>query len=154
MFDRIPSDIFGAQSVKAGLDYVARILRSIFFDRGEPSFELDSPVARVYAHASGMVLKLRGFLTNGDSEHRYFTVIAEQGETEAHRLQRVMYRNGLSRREPELMLWLRSAPPTCHDIAAAMEVSAETVKTCFKRIVEKLDLHGRTGLARRILEQN
>jgi DNA-binding CsgD family transcriptional regulator len=136
VFNRIPVDAFGAQSLKDGLDYVARVLRSIFFERGEPSFELDSPVARIYAHASGMVLKLRGFLTDGEPDRRYFTVIAEKGETEHHRLQRLMYRYGLSRREAELLLRLGSAPPTSHEMAAAMGVSDETVKTYFKRIAE------------------
>lgn len=154
VFDQMPIDAFGAQPVKAGLEYVACILRSIFFGREEPSFELSSPVARVYAHASGMVLKLRGFLVNGDREQRYFTVIIEQGESEEHRLQRLMYRHGLSRREAELLLRLRTAPPTSHEIAAAMGISGETLRTYFKRIAEKLDLHGRAELARRILAEN
>jgi DNA-binding CsgD family transcriptional regulator len=154
IFDRQPADPLSARSMRAGLDYIARILRTVFFaPEGSPS-ELDSPVVRIFAHASGLVLKLRGFLTNGDCAHRYFTVIVEQGETGEHHLQRLMYRHGLSRREAELLLRLKGATLTYQEIATAMGVSKETVKTYFKRIAEKLDLHGRTELARRILGEN
>lgn len=154
IFDREPADPFSAQSMRAALDYVARILRTVFFAPDGPPPEFDSPVVRIFAHASGLVLKLRSFLTNGDCQHRYFTVIIEQGETAEHRLRRLMYRYGLSRRETEVLLRLNGAPLTYHEIAATMGLSKETVKTYFKRIAEKLDLHGRTELARRVLGDN
>jgi DNA-binding CsgD family transcriptional regulator len=151
VFDRVPLDAFAAEQIKTGLSYITRILRSIFFDQRDLSFELHAPVVRVYAHRSGIILKIRGFLTDGDPDHRFFTVIAEQGETEAHRQQRLMYRFGLSRRETDLLLRLTRVPQT-GELAAAMGVSRETLKTYFKRLAEKLELHGRTELTKFALD--
>jgi hypothetical protein len=42
-------------------------------------------VVRVYSHRTGIILRLRGYLINGDLNQRYFTVIVEEGETQESR---------------------------------------------------------------------
>jgi hypothetical protein len=85
VFDNLPADAFAASQVQSSLEYIANILRSIFLDKGQPSFNLNSPVVRVYSHRTGIILRLRGYLINGDLNQRYFTVIVEEGETQESR---------------------------------------------------------------------
>ena len=103
VFDNLPADAFAASQVQSSLEYIANILRSIFLDKGQPSFNLNSPVVRVYSHRTGIILKLRGYLINGDLNQRYFTVIVEEGETQESRRKRILYRYGLSHRDVELL---------------------------------------------------
>ena len=146
VLDDIPRDIFAANNMKSAFDYIARTLRSIFFDGGEVEFSLGAPVACVYSHRTGIALKLRGFLTAAERE-RYFTIIVEEGETEELYRKRLMYRFGLSAHE-FVVLRMIAEKLRPKEISAAMNVSRDTVKTYFRRIIEKLNLEGQSGLLR------
>ena len=144
--DGLNSERFGANNVKRALAYIAHIVRSLLFENPDRSLSLPPPVARVYSHHSGIVLSLRGFLANGESA-KYFTVIVEQGETRTGYRKRLMYRYGLSSRETEVLSLLTARLKT-NEIAQQMHISRETVKTCFRRLIDKLALDGQASLVR------
>ena len=145
VFDDLSADAFAQSQVKSSLQYIAKILCAVFFEKQPTAFELDSPVVRIYSHRTGVALKLRGYLTFGDPDQHCFTVIVEEGETAELRHKRIMYRYGVSRREVEL-LGLVAARERAAEIAARMSVTTETARTYLKRLTDKLELTGRRAL--------
>jgi DNA-binding CsgD family transcriptional regulator len=145
VFDDLPADAFAATQVKSSLTYIASVLKAVFFGNGEFWSNAMSPATRIFSHHTGIALKLRGYLADGNTDERYFTVIVEQGETEEHRHRRTMHRFGLSLREVEL-LDLMAARYSSKEIALKMSIGTETVRTYLKRMIDKLDLIGYHGL--------
>src|SRR5262249_2056465 len=64
------------------LRHIAGELRAIFGARDELSIGADQPMVRMYAHRSGAILRLWGFLSDSGENNGHFTVLIELGETE------------------------------------------------------------------------
>ena len=143
VLDGLRADAFTIQ-ISQGLEYIARTVRTIFHDR-ENSAHTGAPAARIFSHASGITLCLRGFVTERNRGKECVVVLVEQGELEQHRRQRIMYRYGLSPREAELLTLLGSGLSS-RDIAARMGVGKGTIKTYANRIADKLDLRSLLAL--------
>jgi DNA-binding CsgD family transcriptional regulator len=118
--------------------YITRILKRIFFDNSDREPTIPAPVMRVYSHASGIVLRLRGVLAQGEGSN-YLTVIVEQGELAEHRLGRLRYRWGLSPRETDILVAMSDGKKPA-EIAAAMNLQRDTLKSYLRRLTDKLDI--------------
>jgi DNA-binding CsgD family transcriptional regulator len=121
------------------LQYIAHVLNRVFSKDGEPEAATASPVVRLYSHWSGVVLRLRGVLTQGVEGKNYFIVIVEQGELEDHRQHRLRFRWGLSAREFQILAGLANGRMP-NEMAQHMNLQRDTLKSYMQRLVEKLDL--------------
>ena len=72
--------------------------------RDKLSIGADQPVVRTYAHRSGAIIRLRGFLSDSGENRGHFTVLIELGETETLLRQRLSSRYRLRARQAELLM--------------------------------------------------
>lgn len=131
----LPLDAFGPECLRPGLDYVARVLRGVFFECGKQKDAL--PALAIYSHPSGVILKLRAFALDVAGGAVRFVVLIERGETDQLKRKRLMARFGLSGREYDSVRAVAAGqrPP---EIARAMRVSQESVKSYLRRARDKL----------------
>lgn len=94
------------------LRHIAGELRAIFGARDELSIGADQPMVRMYAHRSGAILRLRGFLSDSGGNNGHFTVLIELGGTETLLRQRLSSRYRLSPRQAELLVLLSNGAST------------------------------------------
>lgn len=126
----------GAHEAIAGaLERIARILGGIFSSDWKTT--CGRPTA-VHHDASGIVLKLRGFVLRDESETRYFNVIVERGELRAVRRRRFAARYGLSATDVELLAGLAANESTLCT-ANRLSVTRATLRTYLCRLGDKLE---------------
>jgi len=133
-----------------GLDYVCHTLAGIF---GIDAISSSTPVTRLFAHRSGLKLRLRGVLVEGADGRRYVTVMVERGESVMQRRTRFAARWGLSPREAEV-LELVAAGKTNPEIGTILGLSPLTVKKHAERILVTLGVETRTAAAATFLQDS
>jgi len=142
--DGIGADGFHLPQISDAFAYVAATLREIFHDPDSGLTNSAPPVARVYAHWSGIVLKLRGLRMTAADGRAYTTVLVERGETAAARRRRMLARWGLSQREGEV-LDLICDNKTGPEIAILLTLSHNTVRKHTSSILAKLGIETRAA---------
>jgi DNA-binding CsgD family transcriptional regulator len=144
VLDGIGADAFRLPQIRDALAYIAQTLNGIFHDPNSGLTATGPPVARAYAHWSGIVLKLRGLRMTAADGREYTTVLVERGETaEAHR-RRMVARWGLSEREAEV-LDLICDNKTGPVIAILLTLSHDTVRKHTSAILAKLGVETRAA---------
>jgi DNA-binding CsgD family transcriptional regulator len=122
------------------LEYVAMRLRNIFNGR-ESRSEIGPPAVAIFSHRAGIVLKLTGHQAPGERGEELFVVLVEQLEPEAFLRARLMYRYGLTPREGELLMLLRSGQSVAQT-GKELGISLPTAKTYARNLVDKLEVSG------------
>ena len=128
---------FAPSQIRSSLAYIALTLREIFRDGGGNCVDRATPTVRLYSDHSGRVLKLRGYLIEGE-RRRSFAVLVEEVEPAELFHQRMIYRHGLSPREVQVLA-LRRGAFTCRKIAEHLDLSVATVKTYLRQVSAKLE---------------
>jgi transposase/DNA-binding CsgD family transcriptional regulator len=129
----------------APFSYIACQLRAIFGSREEINLDAEQPVARIYSHGSGAMLRLRGFISDLGDSRGHFTVLIELGETESLLRQRLLSRYRLSQRQADLLMFLRQGVGN-RDIARRLSIRPPALKSSLRELRFKLDLPGRSSL--------
>jgi DNA-binding CsgD family transcriptional regulator len=99
----------------------------------------------MYAHRSGAILRLRGFLSNSGENNGHFTVLIELGETETLLRQRLSSRYRLSARQAELLLLLRNGATT-KEMGERLDAGVSALKASLRELRLKLDLPDQPSL--------
>ncbi|HUN58415.1 MAG TPA: helix-turn-helix transcriptional regulator [Candidatus Binataceae bacterium] len=146
LLDGITVDALRLPQLRKAFDYIAKTLREIFHDPDSGLSVSVPPVARVYLHWTGIVLKLRGVYMMGADGRDYTTVLVERGETKEARWRRLAARWGLGEREAEV-LRLIAESRTGPEIAILLEISHETVRKHTSAILAKLGVENRAAAA-------
>jgi DNA-binding CsgD family transcriptional regulator len=136
-FEGMPLDAFGPDNIRSALDYVAHVLRDAFSTRSDFTYPI--PAASSYSHWTGIILRLRAFAVDGPGAGLRFVVLIERAETDELRRRQLMARFGLSAREFDSVRALAAGQRPV-EIAHAMKVSQESVKSYLYRAREKLAL--------------
>jgi DNA-binding CsgD family transcriptional regulator len=144
VIDGVKADAFQLSQVRDALAYVAATLKDIFHDPDSGLTATAAPVARVYAHWSGIVLKLRGLRMIAADGREYTTVLVERGETIEARRRRMIARWGLSRREAEVLGYITESK-TGPEIAILLGLSHDTVRKHTSGILAKLGVETRAA---------
>ncbi len=131
-----------------GLEYVCQTLAKVF---GGEAINASTPVTRVFAHWSGLKLRFRGVLVEGDDGRRYITVMIERGESAVQRREQFAARWGLSARETAI-LELVAGGKTNPEIGTILGLSPLTVKKHVQNILSILEVETRTAAAALFLE--
>jgi transposase/DNA-binding CsgD family transcriptional regulator len=145
IYDNRGAGISANRGFSEALSHIARELRVIFGSRDELSIGADQPVVRMYAHRSGAILRLRGFLSDSGENSGHFTVLIELGETETLLRQRLSSRYRLSARQAELLMLLRKGAST-KEMGERLDASASALKASLRELRLKLDLPDQSSL--------
>lgn len=145
IYDNRGAGISANRGFAEALSHIARELRAIFGSRDELSIGADQPVVRMYAHRSGAILRLRGFLSDSGENNGHFTVLIELGETETLLRQRLSSRYRLSARQAELLMLLRKGAST-KEMGERLDASASALKASLRELRLKLDLPDQSSL--------
>jgi DNA-binding CsgD family transcriptional regulator len=127
------------------LEYVAMRLRKIFNGREQSPSEIGPPAVAIFSHRAGIVLKLTGHQAPGERGEELFVVLVEQLEPEAFLRARLMYRYGLTPREGELLMLLRSGQSVAQT-GKELGISLPTAKTYARNLIDKLEVTGLRAL--------
>lgn len=138
VFDGRQVDAFAATAIRDGLRYVSQIVRQTFADARESDHHLSVPAARVWWHSAGVVLKLRGFLSQRPSGSSIVTILVEECELARVKARRLAIRYGMSVREAQTLLLFRKGCSR-KQIAGRLSLSINTVKTYLREIALKMD---------------
>jgi DNA-binding CsgD family transcriptional regulator len=99
----------------------------------------------MYAHRSGAILRLRGFLSDSGENSGHFTVLIELGETETLLRQRLSSRYRLSARQADLLMLLRKGA-SIKEMGERLDASASALKASLRELRLKLDLPDQSSL--------
>ena len=145
IYDGFETDLSSSGEMSAALGYIARQLRAIFGNRDETSIDAAQPVVRIYSHRSGVMLRMRGFITNLGKNGGHLAVMIEPGETNSLLRQRLSARYQLSRRQADVLMLLRSGASN-KQIAELLATSRSALKSSLGELRLKLDLSDRCSL--------
>jgi hypothetical protein len=90
--DGLGTDTFRLPRIRDAFAFIAAILKDIFHDPDSGLMNTAPPVARVYSHWSGLVLKLHGSHMIGRDGREYTIILVERGETGESRRRRMIAR--------------------------------------------------------------
>jgi len=151
--DGVGADGFHLPQIRDALAYISQTLNGIFHDPDSGLSVAGPPVARLYAHWSGIVLKLRGLQMVGADGREYTTVLVERGETAEVRRRQMIARWGLSQREGEV-LDLICDNKTGPEIAILVKLSHDTVRKHTSSILAKFGVETRAGAVAAVRDFN
>lgn len=137
--------------IRDAIEYITSTLQLIFHESAGSSWSVVAPVAQVYIHWTGIVLRLRGVQMTGADGREYITILVERGETLVLRQRRFVLKWGLSQREAEI-LELIAQGKTGPESAILLGISHDTVRKHMSRVFEKLGVENRTAAASIALE--
>jgi DNA-binding CsgD family transcriptional regulator len=137
VFDGRPSDAFAAARIRMGFEYIGRTIRTILFDRKSAPAEVGAPVVKIWSHATGLTIRLRGHVAEDAIGREMTTVFVEQGESAPLFRKRLQFRFGLSEREAEVLALMKQNTRRS-EIAVHLGISQNTVKTYVRQISAKL----------------
>jgi DNA-binding CsgD family transcriptional regulator len=146
VLDGVNVSAFSMPQLRDAFDYIAQALDGIFRDPASGSSAAGPPVARVYAHWSGIMLQLRGLRMVGADGREYTTVLVERGETADSRRRRLAARWGLSQREAEVLNLIVESK-TGPEISILLGISHETARKHSSSIFAKLGVETRATAA-------
>jgi len=142
-FDGVEQDAFMSGRTREATDYIAAILRDIFFREG--SAPAEAPVARLYNHRSGFVLRLRGIAT--ESDDACFTILVERVVSPQSECQRLRFRYGLSEHEATVLTLLQKRLSD-KELATQLGISPGTVRQYLRQLASKLGVSGQSAVRR------
>jgi transposase len=140
-FDGVEQDAFISGPTREATDYIAAILRDIFFREGSAPGE--APVARLYNHRSGFALRLRGIAT--ESDDGCFTILVERVVSPQSECQRLRFRYALNEREATVLMMLGKRMSD-KEVAAQLSISPSTVRQYLRQLASKLAVSGQSGV--------
>jgi len=127
---------FPANKINSRLASITRTMSEIFNARGEVSEDFSFSVPGVWAHRTGIALRLRRLVLDGDPTVRHLLVLVERGELENYGKRRLMLRWGLSPREYEILRSLARGRRG-RELSTDTAIAQGTLKTHLGRLVEK-----------------
>lgn len=145
MFEGSALNPFVNDKIRPMLNYLTRSLGEIFNVRGDVASDLGPPSTCLYFYRTGTVLRLRGFVQEGDAGARYYNVMVEAGELAEHRRLRLMIRHGLSPREADLLRIL-AKNYRGREAAMAAGIAPTTLHKYIREMTDKLGIHGSASL--------
>jgi DNA-binding CsgD family transcriptional regulator len=146
-FDQIASN-----RIAGALGRITRTMQEIFWNRSGPSLATSPPFETVYSHWTGVTLKLRGVLLDGDPNQKYFMVLVQTGDLKHYLRQKVTYRWGFTSRELEIIRGLAFERQRT-EIASSLDIAPETLKIYLRRLADKVGVNGVSDLRRFAREQ-